>query len=78
MALRAFVVRLFVLAGLLFVFLVVPPQGAAGGCPGGGGTGCCVTDDGYTCCYIDYGTWQWCIINGKGTACAQGCMESNE
>jgi hypothetical protein len=77
MALRAFVVRLFVLAGLLFAFVAAPPQGTAGPCAGGG-TGCCVTDDGYTCCYVGYGVWQWCIVNDKGKGCQQGCIESNQ
>lgn len=34
-------------------------------------TGCCVTDDGYTCCYVGYGSWSSCDSD-QGTSCSQG------
>ena len=67
MTLRTMVVRLMVMTGLVLGFFAVrsSPVKANNGC-----TGCCVMDDGYTCCYVDYGHFYHCNPD-EGFGCGQ-------
>lgn len=72
MDMRSFLMRVAILSLLAGGSLALGARPARAVC-GVRGTGCCVTDDGYTCCYENYGSWSWCAVDDNGTSCQQGC-----